>query len=112
MALLAGCATFQMGNNSPVGTWTNQSGAVWMIKADGTFDADINHDGKRDIWGTYALAGDQMTLQRTGGRKMKGCDGQGVYKFKRAGENLSFTLVSDKCKDRKNHVLMPWHEKK
>ena len=100
------------GQPAVVGTWTNAVGTVWMIKADGTFDVDLTKDGKRDAWGRYALAGDTITLQGTGGMHPKGCKGKGVYKFKRDGDNLRFTLVSDTCKLRKKNVLLGWRAKK
>ena len=99
------------GQPAVVGTWTNQLGTVWMIKADGTFDVDLNKDGKRDAWGNYTLAGDTITVWRTGGMAPKGCRGKGVYKFQRNGDNLNFSLVSDACKLRKKNVLMGWHKK-
>jgi hypothetical protein len=109
LALLGGCAMFQRGGQSGlVGNWTNSLGTVWVIHADGTFDVDLKHHGKRDAWGTYTLEGDQITLQRTGGMKPKGCDGPGVYKFNRTDDTLQFTLVSDKCKLRQKNVLLPW----
>jgi hypothetical protein len=109
LALLGGCAMFQeSGQSALVGTWTNSLGTVWAIKADGTFDVDLKHHGRRDAWGTYTVQGDQVTLQRTGGVKPKGCEGPGVYKFKRTDDALQFTLVSDKCKLRQKNVLMPW----
>jgi hypothetical protein len=109
LALLAGCAMFQeSGQSALVGTWTNSLGTVWAIKADGTFDVDLKHHGKRDAWGTYTLQGDQATFQRTGGVNPKGCDGPGVYKFSRTDDTLQFTLVSDKCKLRQKNVLQPW----
>src|SRR5881398_2212194 len=43
-ALLGGCAMFeQTGQSALVGTWTNSLGTVWAIKADGTFDVDLEH---------------------------------------------------------------------
>src|SRR5438270_72657 len=70
IALLAGCAMFQRGGQSAlVGNWTNSFGTVWAIRADGTFDVDLKHHGRRDAWGTYTVQGDQATFQRTGGVK-------------------------------------------
>src|SRR2546423_14976155 len=93
LALLAGCAMFQeSGPSALVGNWTNSFGTVWMIKSDGTFDVDLQHHGRRDAWGTYTVQGDQVTLQRSGGVKPKGCGGPGVYKFKRTDQGLQFTL--------------------
>jgi hypothetical protein len=109
LALLGGCAMFQeSGRSALVGTWTNSLGTVWAVRADGTFDVDLKHHGRRDAWGTYTVQGDQITLQRTGGVRPKGCEGPGVYKFKRTGDTLQFTLVSDKCKLRQKNALQPW----
>jgi hypothetical protein len=113
LALLGACATYpKSGQAALVGTWTNSLGTVWMIKADGTFDVDLDKDGKRDAWGTYAIGGDTITLMRTGGVKPKGCDGKGVYRFNRSDkDSLQFTLVSDACKLRKKNVRLGWHRK-
>jgi hypothetical protein len=113
LAALGACATYpKTGQAALVGTWTNSFGTVWMIKADGTFDVDLRHQGKRDAWGTYAVSGDTVTLQRTGGMNPKGCKGPGVYEFSRTDEKtLSFTLVKDACQLRKKNVLEVWHQK-
>lgn len=113
LALLNACATYpKSGQAALLGTWTNSLGTVWMIKADGTFDADLYHQGKRDAWGTYAVSNDTVTLQRTGGINPKGCKGPGAYKFSRNDQkNLTFTLVKDACKLRVKNVTLPWHQK-
>ena len=113
IVLISACATSsKSGPAALAGTWTNSLGTVWTMKADGTFDVDRNHDGKRDIWGTYTVAGDTVNIQGTGGKTPKDCKGSGVYKFSRPNENsLTFTLVSDACKDRKKNVLLAWHKK-
>jgi hypothetical protein len=112
-ALLGACAMVpKSGQMALVGTWTNSLATVWMIKADGTFDVDLKHQGKRDAWGTYAVEGDTVTLIRTGGINPKGCDDKGVYKFSRPDkDSLQFTPVSDACKLRKKNVLLAWHKK-
>jgi hypothetical protein len=110
--LITGCAALQnMGQPEVVGTWTNAVGTVWTLRPDGMFEVDLTKDGKRDAWGTYTVEGDTITLQGTGGLRPKGCRGKGVYKFKRDGDNLRFTLVKDACKLRKQNVLMPWRAK-
>ena len=115
LLFLNACAT-----NAPtalgllVGVWTNSLGTIWTLKADGTFDVDRNHDGKRDIWGTYTVAADTITIQETGrtGPIPRECKGAGVYKFSRPNENtLTFTLVSDACGLRKKNVLLAQHRK-
>src|SRR5258708_36729923 len=79
IALVSSCATTsRSGPAALAGTWTNSLGTVWTMKADGTFDVDRNHDGKRDIWGTYTVSGDTVTIQGTAGKTPKGCNGPGV----------------------------------
>jgi hypothetical protein len=113
LALLQSCAWFHKPGPPPlVGTWTNPTGTLWMIKADGTFDVDFTKNGQRDAWGKYTVDGDTVTLVAVGGMKPKGCDGEGIYNFKRNGNALSFTLVNDTCKLRKKNVLLPWRLKK
>jgi hypothetical protein len=113
LLLLAACATYpKTGQAALVGTWTNSLGTVWTAKADGTFDVDLNKDGKRDVWGKYTVDGDTITIQETGGKHPKGCKGPGVYKFTRPDKDtLQFTLVKDACKLREENVLAGWHRK-
>ena len=110
LLFLNACATNVPSGQGPlVGTWTNSLGTVWKVKPDGTFDVV---GGKRHIWGNYTVAADTVTVQETGGNTAKGCKGPGVYKFSRTGDNmLTFTLVSDTCKERKKNVLLAWHKK-
>ena len=78
------------------------------------FDVDPNNDGKREIWGTYTVAGDTITIQETGRTTPipKDCKGPGVYKFSRPdASTLMFTLVNDACALRKKNVLLAQHKK-
>ena len=114
LAALSGCANFMGGGaKSLAGTWTNSMGTVWTINADNTFTVDRDHDGKVDINGTYKVEGDTFTITHNEGKKVpNGCDGPGEYKFKRQGNDLTFTVVNDDpCKDRKKNVTSPWHMK-
>ena len=93
------------------GQWTNSLGTVWTIHADGTFHV-ASTNPKAEIWGTYTLSGDTITVQETrrAGPVPKSCRGPGVYKFSRQDANtLGFVLVSDGCKPRIQNVMQPWH---
>ena len=96
------------GRDVLVGKWSNTLGTVWTIKANGTFDVDLNHNGQPDAWGKYTISGDTITLLRTAGINPKHCDGQGVYRFSRSSNTLRFALVSDDCRLRRTNVLLPW----
>jgi hypothetical protein len=99
------------GPPSVVGNWTNPIGTVWMIKNDGTFDVDLTRDGQRDAWGEYTVDGTTITLVTVGGLNPRDCDGSGTYNFKRDGDKLRFTVISDVCQLRKRNVLLPWRLK-
>jgi hypothetical protein len=112
LLFLNACATNVPSGQGPlVGTWTNSLGTVWTVKADNSFDV-VAAAPKRHISGNLTVAGDTVTVQETGGKSAKGCEGPGVYKFTRTGDNaLTFKLVSDACKERKKNVLLAWHKK-
>ncbi len=113
--LLPGCSwlPWEHRPSSPlVGSWVNRVGAIWMIKADGTFDVDLKRDGKRDAWGKYMVDGDKVTIVSTGGIMPKDCQGEGIYHFRRSGPELIFTLVRDSCRLRKRNVLLGWRLKR
>ena len=93
------------------GAWSNSLGTVWTMRADGSFDVDLNKDGKRDAWGQLTVDGNTMTVWRTGGIQPKGCDGKGVYHFTRDRDILQFTLVKDSCRLRRKNVLQTWRRK-
>lgn len=96
------------GRDTLVGTWSNTLDAIWTIKSDGTFDVDLNHNGRRDLWGKYTVSGDTITLLRKGGFITNQCAGRGVYRFNRTGNALQFTLIRDDCRLRRKYVLLPW----
>ena len=110
--LLCACAIYpRSGSPAVVGTWINSLGTVWTINSNGTFDVDLNHDGKRDAWGNYTVEGNTITLLATGGMVPKGCKGNGSYRFTRGMDTLRFALGHDKCKLRVKNVLLVWHRK-
>ena len=112
VAVIAGCETVpSSGPAALAGQWTNSFGTVWTINPDGTFHVAARKP-KAEIWGTYAVSGDSMTVQETRhkGAGPKNCKGPGVYKFSRPDANtLAFVLVSDVCKPRIQNVTQPWH---
>jgi hypothetical protein len=109
-ALFGGCAMFhETQQTSVVGTWTNALGTVWALKADGTFEVALNNGNHPSIWGKYTVDGDTITIKESrGSHTPKSCRGEGVYKFERDQDTLTFTKVSDKCKLREKNVLLPW----
>jgi hypothetical protein len=111
VAVIAGCETVPTGPAALAGQWANSLGTVWTINADGTFHVAATKP-KAQIWGTYTVSGETMTVQETRrkGSIPKNCKGPGVYKFSRPNANtLAFVLVSDVCKPRIQNVTQPWH---
>ena len=107
VAMIAGCETVPTsGPDALVGQWTNSLGTVWTINPDGTFHVAATKP-KAQIWGTYTVSGDTITVQETrqSGTIPKNCKGPGVYRFSRPDANtLAFVLVNDVCKPRIQNV--------
>ena len=107
---ISGCATSpKSGPAALAGAWTNSLGTVWTINADGTFQVDLHKGGNPDVWGRYTVSGDTLTINEVHGKTPKACKQPATYKFSRMGNELHFTLVSDKCKLRIKNVTLPWH---
>lgn len=82
------------------------------MAADGSFDVDLNHDGKRDAWGKCTVEGSTVTIIGTGGAVPKGCaKSTGSYSFTRTKDTLHFTLIKDPCKERVKNVTLAWTRK-
>ena len=65
LAVIAGCETVpSSGPGALAGQWTNSLGTVWTINPDGTFHV-VSTKPKAQIWGTYTLSGDTITVQET-----------------------------------------------
>jgi hypothetical protein len=112
VVVIAGCETVPTGPAALAGQWTNSLGTVWTINPDGTFHVAATKP-KAQIWGTYTVSSDTMTVQETRrkGAIPKNCKGPGVYKFSRPDANtLAFVLVRDVCKPRIQNVTQSWHK--
>jgi hypothetical protein len=112
--LFQACATTPAttGMSALTGTWSNSLGTVWTMRADGSFDVDVNKDGKRDAWGTCSVTDNTVTIVGTGGVGPKGCTNTtGRYHFTRTKNMLHFTLIKDPCKLRVKNVTMDWTKK-
>jgi hypothetical protein len=111
-AFSCACATYpRSGPGAVVGTWTNSFGTVWTMSSNGAFEVDLNHDGKRDAWGTCKVEDDTITILGTGGKVPNDCRDNGVYRFTRGRDTLRFTRVHDDCQLRVKNVLLVWHRK-
>jgi hypothetical protein len=105
----SGCALMPQNPATIVGTWKNGLGTRWTLRPDGTFAADLNHDGKEDVLGRYSLNGDIITIAATQGQVPKFCDQPGVYSFELKGNILHFSPIKDKCRLRASNILLTWH---
>jgi hypothetical protein len=111
-AFWSGCAMYpRAGAPALIGTWTNPFGTIWTLNNDGTFEVDLNHDNRRDAWGTFTVESDTVTIHGTGGLMPTGCKGDGVYRFHRTGDTMHFTRVHDRCKLRVKNILLTWRRK-
>lgn len=112
IVLMSACATTPTsGPAALAGTWTNSLGTVWTVNPDGTFQVDLHKGGNPDVSGKYAVTGDTLTINELHGKTPKACKQPATYKFNRMGNQLHFTLVSDKCKLRIQNVTQPWTKK-
>ena len=112
--IFQGCAMTPptSGVGALTGSWSNSLGTVWTMRADGSFDVDLNKDGKRDAWGTSEVEGNKVTIKGTGGAEPKGCaKTTGSYTFARTGNTLHFTLIKDPCALRVKNVTTDWTKK-
>jgi hypothetical protein len=112
--LFQACATTPptTGMAALTGTWTNSLGTVWTMRADGSFDVQLNKSGKRDAWGTCGVEGNTVKIIGTGGVVPKGCGKTtGSYQFTRTKDTLHFTLIKDPCKERVKNVTLDWNKK-
>ena len=111
VALIAACETVpSSGPAALAGQWTNSLGTVWTINPDGTFHV-ASTKPKAQIWGTYTVSGDTITVQeiRRAGAVPKNCRGPSVYKFSRPDANtLAFVLGESRLQatDSERHATL------
>jgi hypothetical protein len=108
IALFSGCCLPHTGPKALVGSWTNFYETVWTFRADGTYDVDYDHYGGPDAWGRYRIEGNTVTLVSAGGFTPEGCRSPGVYRLRKTGCTLRFTLIKDGCKLRRDNTLLDW----
>ena len=108
--MIAGCETVpSSGPAALVGQWTNSLGTVWTINPDGTFHV-ATAKPKAQIWGTYTVSGDTITVQETRQSGKVPKIARWMYKFSRLDANtLGFVLVNDVCEPQIQNVTQPWH---
>lgn len=112
VVLLSSCASYeQTGKEALAGTWTNSMGTVWTIHPDGTFDVDLDHDGKRDTWGKVVVDSTMMKIIDLNPKMPKDCKADGIYHFTRTAHGLHFTLVKDTCPLRAKNLQLDWTTK-
>ena len=107
--LINACTTLPpSGSKALIGKWTNSLGTVWTINDGGTFEVDLDKDGKRDAWGKYTVQANTITIYEASGKIAKECREAATYRFHRKADSLHFTLVKDKCKLRIKNILLEW----
>lgn len=91
----------------PTGSWKltmttpdGQEMAAIMTFKDGAFEGDFMMNGEIDVAGTYAIDGDQITIQDDGETGENPCEGPGTYSVVMSDNGMSLTLVEDDCGQR------------
>src|SRR5207245_9926310 len=92
IVLMGACALAPTsGPAALVGTWTNTLGTVWTVNPDGTFQVDLDKNGKPDVWGHYTVSGDTLMINEVLGQTAKACKQPANDKFNRMDDQLHFT---------------------
>jgi hypothetical protein len=82
----------------PIGGTFTKVGYTWEFKADGSYHSKSQWT---DIDGVYTVTGNQIVIQED---YVPCKDIVGTYTWTYDGEALSFTVVDDQCRDRRNVV--------
>lgn len=70
---------------------------VLLTLDNGKYQGDLGNDGQIDVSGTYALNGDQITLQDDPANSTNPCEKPGTYTIAIEGDQMTMSLVSDEC---------------
>jgi hypothetical protein len=96
-------------SNQWVGTWTksmNEASVQFMISSDNTWEVEFTGDDEADVYGTYQISGNQITLTDKGGEYSS--DSSGDYVFQVDNDSLKFTTVDDPVDGRRMLVAGTW----
>ena len=91
-----------------VGNWiksSNMGSVAFTISADQKWEVEFTGDGKADVFGTYAISGNQITFTDKGGDYSSESDG--VYDFT-VSDSLRFAKVNDLVDGRSRLVIGSW----
>src|SRR5260370_42531366 len=94
MIVMGACATAPTsGPAALVGTWTNTVGTVWTVNPDGTFQVELDRNGKPDASARYTVFGDSLTISAVRGKTPIPCKAPATCKCNIRGFQMHFTLV-------------------
>ncbi len=104
--ILSGCP--QTDVEDLVGSWTRGTIIMYFL-AGGRYEVDIDSDSTLDVWGTYSVWENTLTIIDDPASP-SGCSGgvAGQYSFNIAGDTLTFGLISDPCSGRASATPGVW----
>ncbi len=68
-----------------------------LINTDGSYAVDSGEDGVWGVKGRLEINGDIVTFIDTEGVLVPVCEDNGTYRYAFTGDNLTFTVVDDRC---------------
>jgi hypothetical protein len=95
--------------NPLIGDWTKViQGRICTVTF--TFDhkwqVEFADDAGIDVWGSYIVSGDQITIIDEGGPYTS--EESGVYRFQATSSSLTLTVVSDEVEGRRTVIEGVW----
>lgn len=103
------CAGQQEASDLLAGKWTktiNETTITFAISSDFKYQADFVENGSVDVWGSYAISGNQITFSDEGGDYS--ADVPGVYEFQVDDTSLTFKEVNDPLDGRRVLMAGAW----